>query len=86
VLPVIQETLNVRDDWSIKVISTELWPVPVNDPERNRYEKAKYVSPRNPLVSLACGKEFVTESTPSDCLRVVHLWLLARPDVGSLNR
>jgi len=57
---VTQGTLNVRDDWSIKIISTKLWPVLVNDPERNRYDKSNYIRQRNPLVSLACGKELVT--------------------------
>lgn len=39
-LLVIQEKLNVRDNWSIKIIRAKFWPVPVDDPERNRDEKS----------------------------------------------
>ena len=74
------------DDGSVQVVEPELREVTVPNPEWHRNCEANDVGPRHPLVSLADGEQLVGETTPSDCLGVVLLRLLARPDVGAFDR
>ena len=77
--------VHVRDDGCVQVIRAELWPVPVHGPEGKWHDESEHVRPRNPLVSLAAGEKLVAKAAPYDCLGVVRLRLLARPDISALN-
>ncbi len=59
---------DLRDDWSVQVIGTQLWEIPVDKPERDGNEEAKDVSPRNPLITLSVREELVGKATPRDGL------------------
>lgn len=75
----------VADYRRVQIVHAKRWPLLVHEPKRHRDDEAEDVCPGCPLIALPGSEEFMRETTPSDGLRVVLLWLLSGPDVSALN-
>lgn len=73
------------DDVGVDAVQAELGPVLVREPEREGHEETDDQTDGDHYVGSTSTEKLVAYTTPGDCLGVVRLHVLARPDVGSLD-